>query len=152
LRPEFFDLGYKLFRDASTLQAKFLAADIWDPSSPLAELEGKVDIIYIASFLHLFNYEKQVAVCKRIVGLLREKKGSVVFGRKAGHLEAGEKVHLTNQRQKMFRHNEESFKKMWLEVGEATGTKWTVDVGYFEVEKNALDPGARTLRFSVWRE
>jgi SAM-dependent methyltransferase len=81
LRSEFFDLGYKLFRDASTLKAQFLAADIFDPSSSLAELEGKVDIIYAGSFLHLFNYETQVGVCKRIVKLMREKKGAVVLGR-----------------------------------------------------------------------
>jgi len=151
LRLEFFDLGYKLFRDASTLKAKFFAADIFDPYSPLAELEGKVDIIYAGSFLHLFNYEGQIVVCKRIVKLLREKKGSVVLGRQSGNVEAGERVHRTNGSQSVFRHNEESFKKMWMEVGEATGTKWRVDVQMFEVERKSGTDG-RAIRFSVWRE
>jgi hypothetical protein len=46
------------------------------------------------------------------VKLLREKEGSVVFGRQAGNLEAGERVHRTNEAQSMFRHNMKSFKKM----------------------------------------
>jgi len=135
-----------------------MAADIFDPSSPLAELEGKVDIIYAGSFLHLFNYEQQVAVCKRIVGLLKARKGSLVLGRQAGNVEAGERVHRTNAVQSMFRHNEESFRKMWAEVGEATGTKWKVDVQLFTQSddwgrRNALHgPDGRAVRFTVWRE
>jgi hypothetical protein len=133
-----------------------MAADIFDPSSPLAELEGRIDIIYAGSFLHLFNYEQQVAVCKRIVKLLKEKKGSVVLGRQAGNTEAGERVHRTNAAQSMFRHNGESFKKMWEEVGEATGTKWTVDVELFTVDRDPMNaihgPDGRAVRFSVWRE
>ena len=157
LRPEFFELGYKLFRDASTFKARFLAADIFDLSSPLAELYGKVDIIYVGSFLHLFNYEQQVAVCKRIVKLLREKKGSVVLGRQAGNVEAGERAHATLTEQSMFRHNEETFKKMWVEVGEATGTKWRVDIEMFKVDRKPIiqmihGSDARAIRFSVWRE
>jgi SAM-dependent methyltransferase len=154
LRPEFFDLGYKLFRDASTLKAKFLTADIFDPSSPLEELEGKVDIIYAGSFLHLFNYETQVVVCKRIVKL-REKKGAVVLERQAGNILAGEKVHRTNQAGSMFQHNEESFRKMWVDFSEATGTEWRVDVEMFEVDrpvKRVEKSDRRAIRFSVWRE
>lgn len=156
LRPEFFELGYKLFRDAATLKVKFLSADVFDLSSPLAELEGKVDIIYAGSFLHLFNYEQQVAVCKRIVKLLKEKEGSVVLGRQAGNVESGERIHRTNAAQSMFRHNEESFRTMWEQVGEATGTKWKVEVEMFEVDRNnikwAQGSDGRAIRFSVWRE
>ncbi len=115
LRPEFFELGYKLFRDVDTWKVKFLTADIFETESPLKDLEGTIDIIYFGPFLHLFNYEQQVDVCKRIVKLLREKEGSVVLGRQAGNLEAGERVHKTNEAQSMFRHNVQSFKKMWEE-------------------------------------
>ncbi len=60
LRPEFFELGYKLFRDKDTLKSKFIAADIFDPSSALSSLYGNIDIIYAGSFLHLFGYAEQV--------------------------------------------------------------------------------------------
>ncbi|PMD12413.1 hypothetical protein NA56DRAFT_613500 [Hyaloscypha hepaticicola] len=159
LRPEFFELGYKFFRDVDTLKVKFLAADIFDIESTLKDLEGTIDIIYAGSFLHLFNYEQQVEVCKRIVKLLREKEGSVVVGRQAGNLEAGERVHRTNEAQSMFRHNLESFKKMWEEVGVMTGTKWRVEVEMLDsvsVDRAWMQglhgKDGRPIRFSVWRE
>jgi SAM-dependent methyltransferase len=156
LRPEFFALGYKLFRDSSTLQSTFIAADVFDPSSPLKDLEGRIDILYAGSFLHLFDYEQQVKVCKRIIETLRARKGSVVLGRQVGSVIAGEKVHRTNEAQSMFRHNEESFRKMWVEVGEATGSKWRVEVEMFEVERRSINethgPDGRAIKFSVWRE
>lgn len=159
LRPEFFELGYKLFQDKETLKSTFIAADIFDPESPLKNLVGKIDIIYAGSFLHLFNYQDQLRVCKRIVEILKEKKGSVVLGRQAGSIVAGERVHRTNTAQSMFRHNAESFKKMWQEVGEATGTKWRVEIEVLDPREDQwARPGAegphdgRPIRFSVWRE
>jgi hypothetical protein len=90
------------------------------------------------------------------VKLLREKKGSVVLGRQVGNVEAGERVPRTNEKQTMFRHNEESFKQMWVEVGEATGTTWSVDVEIFKEDRNTVKwnrgPDERSIRFSVWRE
>jgi hypothetical protein len=55
----------------------------------LSALDGKIHIIYAASFLHLFGYEDQIRVCKRIVKLLKEKKDSVVLGRQVGNANAG---------------------------------------------------------------
>jgi SAM-dependent methyltransferase len=124
LRPEFFDLGYKLFKDTATLKSKFLVGDVLDTSSPLSELDGKIDIIYAASFLHLFGYEDQVKVCKRIVKLLKEKKDSVVLGRQIGNSNAGEQLLRNDRIKTRWRHNEESFKKIWEEVGQLTGSKW----------------------------
>jgi hypothetical protein len=42
-----------------------------------------------------------------------------------------------------------------VEVGEATGTKWRVDVEMFEVDrpvKRFQKSDRRAIRFSVWRE
>jgi hypothetical protein len=159
LRPEFFTLGYKLFRDKETLKSKFIAADIFSPSSALHSLYGEIDIVYAGSFLHLFGYAEQVYICKEIVKLLREKKGSMLLGRQVGDLNAGEKVHRTNKSQTMFRHNGESFRKMWEEVGELTGTKWKVqteilhsDGRFMKEREEAAESTVRRLRFSVFRE
>jgi len=159
LRPEFFEMGYRLFRDRDTLKSKFIAADIFDPSSDLSALDGKIDILYAGSFLHLFGYADQVSICKRIVKLLKAKKDSLLLGRQVGNLESGEKVHRTNPNQTMFRHNSESFKRMWDEVGEATGTKWRVETEltipeerYFNERLGEHGPNMRSLRFSVFRE
>ena len=92
LRPEFFDLGYRLFKDKEKLSNNFFAADIMDPSSTLSTWYGKIDIIYAGSFIHLFAYAGQVEVCKKIVRLLKDKKGSILLGRQVGNLVAGEKI------------------------------------------------------------
>jgi len=91
--------------------------------------------------------------------LLRDRKGSLLVGRQVGNLDAGEQVHRTNKGQTMFRHNVESFKKLWEEVGESTGTKWRVEAELSKVDEGFLNerssihgPNVRRLRFSVWRE
>jgi SAM-dependent methyltransferase len=159
LRREFFELGYEFFGDRQTLQSKFIAADVFDPNSGLQELDGKIDILYAGSFLHLFGYEKQVEVCVRIVRLLKEKKGGLIVGRQVGHVEAGERSHRTNNEETMFRHNEESFKNMWELVGEKTGSSWRVEVKAGDIDDEdrrarghrQQDEGLRRLRFSVFR-
>jgi len=113
-------MGYRLFLDRDTLKSKFIEADITDANSALSGLDGKIDIIYAGSFLHLFNYEGQIEVCKRLVKLLREKRDSLILGRQVGNTDAGEYVQTTNESGIMYRHNAESFKKMWDEVGEET--------------------------------
>lgn len=51
-----------------------------------------------------------------------------------------------------------SFKKIWVEVGEATGTKWTVDCDFelfdwlSKEERDKVGPGMGMIRFSVVRE
>lgn len=158
LRPEFFELGYKLFRDRGSLASTFIAADIFNPPAALTSLYGSFDVIYAGSFLHLFGYAEQVKVCMQIVKLLRDRPDSALLGRQVGNVEAGEQVHRTNKNQTMFRHNGESFKRMWDEVGELTGTKWNVETemldpeeGYMSERAEAYGPNVRRLRFSVFR-
>lgn len=124
LRPEFFDLGYELFHDRESLETKFLAADIFDasPSNKLNELAGKIDIVYIGSFLHLFSWEDQIKSAIKINSLLKGKKGDLIVGRQMGAREA----RTREGERKAWRHDKESFEKMWEEIGEKTGTKVTV--------------------------
>lgn len=151
-------MGYRLFLDRDTLKSKFIEADITDANSALSGLDRKIDIIYAGSFLHLFNYEGQIEVCKQLVKLLREKKDSLILGRQVGNTDPGEYVQTTNESGIAYRHNAESFKKMWDEVGEETGTKWRVDYDFelFEwpskEERDKVEPGVGMLRFSVFRE
>jgi hypothetical protein len=140
------------------LKSRFLVGDVFDASSPLSELNGKIDIIYAASFLHLFGYEDQVKVCKRMIKLLKEKKDSVVLGRQIGNSNAGELPQRNDPTKTRWRHNEQSFKKMWDEVGELTGSKWRVEVesepwaGESEGTNTWNDPSTIRLRFAVFRE
>ena len=151
-------MGYRIFQDKGTLKSKFIAANITDPNSPLLELDGKIDIIYAGAFLHLFSYEGHIKVCKRLVRLLRDKKDSLILGRQVGNLDAGDYIQKTNKGGNMYRHNSEGFKKMWQEVGQATGTKWRVDCDFkllewvSEEERLELGPGMGMIRFSVFKE
>jgi len=71
-----------------------------------------------------------------------------LLGRQVGASKAGEYVHRTNKDQTMFRHNPDSFRKMWEEVGKLTNTEWRV-----EVEAISLEMGnAEGIRFVVFRE
>ncbi|KAF1944043.1 hypothetical protein EJ02DRAFT_342145 [Clathrospora elynae] len=124
LQPDFIELGYKLFKDRDTLQSKFLVADIFDSSSALADMRGSIDMVYAGSFFHLWGMKEQVSVSKAVAALLRPKPGSMILGRQIGAIEATEKVAPTGT---MYRHNVESFKKMWKEIGDDLGVSFTVD-------------------------
>ena len=126
LRDDFIKLGYELFKDKETLKSKFITGDVFDFESPLKELHGKVDIIYAASFFHLFDWPQQVAVAKRMVALFKPTTGCVVFGSHRGSLAPGDYQARANPSGKMYRHNAESFQKLWKEIGDETGTEWKV--------------------------
>jgi len=148
------------FKDKETLRSRFIEGDVMADEATteggLKELDGEIDIVYAGSFLHLFDYAGQFKVCERIVRLLKPVKGSVVLGRQVGQVVAGERVRSANYREKIFRHNEESFKNMWEEVGEKTGTRWKVEVELQKVQDRSpnvhWDPDTRSLKFTVFRE
>ena len=130
LQQPFLDLGYDLFQDHDKLpRSTFIAADVFDagPESGLQQFESKVDIIHAASFFHLFGYQDSATVGRRFISLLRHQSGSMILGRQMGNQTAGEYEHKVGTGT-MFRHNPESFKQWWAEVGEATGTRWEVEV------------------------
>ncbi|CAN9294441.1 unnamed protein product [Alternaria alternata] len=124
LQPDFIELGYSLFRDRAKLKTKFLVADIFDSKSALTDVKGQIDIIYAGSFFHLWGYEKQVEVSKAVVALLRPQPGSMILGRQVGATEPLEKDGPTGT---MYRHNVESFKRMWKEIGDNLGIKFNVE-------------------------
>ena len=152
LYPKFFDLGYDLFRDRTSLQATFIAADIFIPHSALQPLYGTVDIIHASSFLHLFDWDQQVEVLKVVVKLLKPVKGSLILGRHMGDAESGAKDGLSAN-EKMYRHNEESWTKLWALISEETGTQWDVTF-MWEDRANWMkwqDNTAKPMRYAVWR-
>lgn len=125
LRLDFMELGYELFRDKETLQSKFIEADVFDDNSSLNELNGTVDIIGASAFFHLFDWDQQKIVAHRVVKLMRPQKDSLVVGIQVGHQEPGETPGRTGGTR--YRHNLESWRRFWREVGEETGTRYEVD-------------------------
>jgi SAM-dependent methyltransferase len=154
LHGKFISLGYDLFLDKKTFGVKFMEADVFDLDSPLKDLEGKMDIIHIGLFLHIFDLEGQIKACERIVRLARPVNGTLIVGQQTGKPVAGNQP---TRRGMTFKHNVETFESMWRVVGEKTGTHWEVrarlDEGLGVADKNRTwdDPSIRRLAFEVER-
>ena len=160
LRHDFLQVGFELFKDKDSLKSNFVVADIFNPDSDLKQLDGKIDIIHVGSFIHLFDWDGQMMVCKRLVQLLRPQKGSLILGRQVGNKQPGTYPHRTNPKGTMFRHDEKTFEDLWKQVGNETGSRWLVDAmlkdaaGFVGPSKDGdwADPNLRRLVFAVRRE
>lgn len=156
LRLDFIEIGYELFQDKQTLKSKFIAGDIFDPDSSLKELEGKIDIIDASSFFHLFDLPDQKVVARAVIKLMKPKQDSLVVGRQVGNLEADE-YPKRNGKGTRFRHNIESWREMWAEVGREVDVTFDVQ-GSLTPVKNVReatdrpeDTTALMMEFSVRR-
>ncbi|KAI2895239.1 hypothetical protein CBS63078_4254 [Aspergillus niger] len=128
LYSKFIDLGYELFADRDTLSCEFITSDIFDDSSELFQRLGeKVDMINAASFFHLFDWDTQVKLAKQVMKLMKPKPGSIVVGRHVGDYNAGE-LEAKELGSNIWRHDLDSWRRLWEQVGRETGTEWKVDV------------------------
>ncbi|KAI4090310.1 MAG: hypothetical protein L6R37_007903 [Teloschistes peruensis] len=136
LFPEYEELAWDLFRDRDKIPPGHFFADnilaeneIFTSGPLMARLgPGQVDIITITMFLHLFNYENQLKTATRILRLLSQKPGSIILGSQAGSIDFGEQTlkppfHRSEDgsRRTVYRHNPESFERLWKEAGKVTG-------------------------------
>lgn len=134
----FFELGYELFKDKQTLKAKFHAQSIFDEEF-LPQLHGKIDIIYLGSFLHLFDFEKQKLIVGQLTKLLRKSPGSLVFGRHLGADQGGE-FHMKSLGWDLYRHSQDTISKLWEQAPDG---KWTVDSQLTRYASNSWDDTRR---------
>ena len=124
LESQYLELGYELFLDRDTLKANFIVADIFDEHGPLQDLDGKMSIVYIGLFLHLFDLDEQQRICERIVRLLKNEKGVLVLGTQVGSTKPKDVPFGASKN--VFRHDEKTFGELWRAVGEKTNTEWNV--------------------------
>jgi hypothetical protein len=128
-------IGFDLFRDKSSFNATFIQSDVLDDSSEvMRKLGHSCDVVFLGLLLHLFSYDLQLEASKNIVNLTKGK-GSIVAGKNGGWDKAGteeRKLNIQNEGKNdqptRFRHDKQSFTKMWEEVSHATGTKWDVHI------------------------
>ncbi|KAH7355192.1 hypothetical protein BKA65DRAFT_425254, partial [Rhexocercosporidium sp. MPI-PUGE-AT-0058] len=138
LHREYFDFGYKLFRDEKIIpESRFIAADILNEGDPgLRGSEGELDVINATHLIHVFGLEDQKALIKRFIRLLKRETGVMVTVRMTGHLQAGYHTganvkSTTKSGGGIWEHNPESFKHLWQEVAEETGAKWDVQCWFW---------------------
>ena len=128
IEQSFLDLSYDLFKDRDTMKAHFFTADVFDENSNLNNIDGQIDVVYLASFLHIFSWDDQLKICKRVVKTLRPQKGSTVFGRMTARVIAGEVrtegMKFGRDSSAWWRHDVDSFTKLWDLVGQEMGSKW----------------------------
>ena len=149
--PQFIELSYGLFNDESIIpRSQFLSpVDIFDSSStnPLRKLDGRVNVLHVGAVFHLFNLEQQRDVGRGCLRLLSPEghyvststaatgddntweggdkavnwsKTALIFGEQVANVQPTETERQSGGMR--FRHNEESWRRMWEElVGEE---KW----------------------------
>ena len=122
LRLDLLELGYELFKDKGTLKAHFLEGDVFEEDAEaeggkeLRKLDGTIDIIYTASFLHLFSWEEQVRVGIRMSRLMTDN--SLVFGRQVGTTKPGAYARRTDKSRTRYSHDPDTFQRLWDVIGE----------------------------------
>ena len=129
LKPEFIDLGYDLFMDRKTYKGRFVAGDIFEdtPGSAVKALDGTIDIVHIASFLHLFGWDEQLKAAVRLVKFLKRKPGTIILGRQLGSSKPGEYPHPASAAGVTYLHDQKTFRKLWTEVERQTTTRWKLE-------------------------
>ena len=162
LRLEFLELGYELFQDKGSLKAHFLEGDIFEEDDEaeggkeLSKLNGKIDIIYAAAFLHLFDWEEQVRAGTRMVRLMTEN--SLVFGWQLGTTKPGSRARHSDKSRTRYDHDPDSFQKLWDVIGEKTATQWNVVAELHKVKgwdqgngRDGDEGDTRAMQFEIHR-
>ncbi|KAI1207350.1 uncharacterized protein F4807DRAFT_435468 [Annulohypoxylon truncatum] len=123
VEPRFHDLGYELFKDRETLKARLVTGDVFDDDF-LEEFRGKIDIIFVGSFLHLFTYEQQVKIMAHMTKLLRNRKGSMIFGRHMATAQTGGIFNANAIGWSIYYHSPETINQL---LGSSSEGKWDVE-------------------------
>lgn len=163
INGSFLTTAYDLFKDRSTFEGTLVQADIFqsglfDAGGAFEAWEGRFTVIHAGLFLHLFNLQQQIEVCKMVTKLLSGRPGSIFLGEMVGCRGGGErgegkdvKFWKQGEERKQFLHDEESFKAMWDEVAEMTSTidMWKVESKFTPREKEADGNGSKGCAFFV---
>lgn len=132
------------------------------PESPeagaLDSLVGKMDVVFASSFLHVWDWDEMLHAAKRLASFLVPRKGSLFVGRQLGSLHA-KSYPMPTKGGSNFRHNVESMRVFWEQVGRETESKWKVEGGLYEGEETRgnksvswSEPDMRMLWFVATRE
>ena len=160
LQQGFVSLGFELFRDAGSLDARFVIADMLADTDTgddkLVGLYGSADTVHIGHVLHLFSREQQVKFLQRVITLCKSQPGVVIVGHCIGNVKAGPAAGAMGS--SSMRHNVESWTQLWEELSKLTGSGWELrtalddKLGYGPSPSGWRDPNWRRLVFEVVRQ
>lgn len=159
LVADFWELGYELFHDRERFHASFYATDIFDTAASLFEAPSiPFDIVYVGSFMHLWDWAAQVEAGKAMVRLSRP--GTLVVGCQMGLVQGTLlRTGWKNDTKTIYYHDAESIKNLWAEVAETTGTTWETTATLTSIEAllpekrdyEWMGPNIRALMFEAVR-
>ncbi|KAL2842987.1 hypothetical protein BJX68DRAFT_270315 [Aspergillus pseudodeflectus] len=155
LQQEFLNLGHELFLDRSIFpESQLIAADILDKKSALfVRLQGKLNIVYISLFLHVFDWDKQVTVLENVLDLLAATPGSLIVCRVIACRDQAV-LNKTHERMPYYYHDLVSWNKLWEEIRTRTSLRLAIDVWEQPddlVKKHPL-PGIYVLGSAIRRQ
>lgn len=151
---DLWDLGFELFNDREKMTATFVETNVLDSISGLQKLNGSFDVIIANQFIHLFDWEGQVSVIKRVVELSRP--GSTLIGYQRAQVPPRE---IERQWGKMYFHDDETYKSLWQRVELETKSAWDLKVrlvdlsewGMEEEDMAWMPAGRKGINFVVTR-
>ncbi|KAK7757110.1 hypothetical protein SLS62_000657 [Diatrype stigma] len=153
--PELIELGFELFRDADRMpRDHFLcpgdlllcsSSDDAPGGDRLRVLDDRVTILHLTAVFHLFGHEDQKKVADRCLRLLRKNAAAaepvLVLGGQVGSVEGGlapdAEGNLSHRH--MYRHNVETWKRMWEEVVQRE--EWRMRVKTLDVQSELFRRG-----------
>ncbi|KAI0165843.1 hypothetical protein GGR57DRAFT_448977, partial [Xylariaceae sp. FL1272] len=143
----FYDLGYEFFRDREHFKGKFIEANFLSTSSDelTALKERKVSVIVISQVLHQWGWDDQVKATEALVAFT--EPSSMIVGNMVGN-EKAQEVSLPSIPTPAWRHDKDSFARLFQAVGSATGTVWETEVW----PKTLEDMGWKSAHDSEWLE
>ncbi|KAI4154956.1 MAG: hypothetical protein LQ340_001329 [Diploschistes diacapsis] len=126
IEPGFWDLGYELFCDRAKFRGRFVGASLLDEDAVILlreAVEGSVDIMYLGSVLHLWDWEDQARAVRTIIALTRP--GSQFFGAQIGRVTGtADRTGWDRGSKAMFFHDTHTLQQLWTQVGTETKSEW----------------------------
>jgi len=168
LDPGLLEIGFDLFQDRQTLNVPFVIGDLLvfgskstdtnldnatnNDSSTTPDLRRKFTIINASSLLHLFPLPLQHRLVQAMIELLLPQPGSRILGWQLGNPTPMDYFDMTNFTLQ-YRHDKDSFREFWADIGRDTGTSWLVDVCEMEWRDETAfgEPGMWALSWEVVR-
>jgi hypothetical protein len=149
---DFINLGCDLFRTRSSLKSRFFASNLLDSNSDtVAELTGKVDIIFASLFFHIFSWNQQITIAKHALQMLTPKPGSMIVGRNAAYVKRTTPPLPEESTTKSFHYDLASWNLLWDVVQKETGMRFRMET-WEQPDQDLMDHpqlGAYMMYFTV---
>ena len=135
LVPTLVNISFDLFQDQARFGSTIFSADLMRPSfseahTELDKLRGKCDLIQLSQVLHHFDWDNSFEATKRVVSLATPEPGTIIAGTQMGSRNPGSYAMPSRTSAgtgKNYRHNADSMKRFWDQVGAETDSEWKVE-------------------------